>query len=469
MKRAGSAVLFALAVAGAACSSNVAPVASVECMTDIQCDKCMTGMVGICGTGTCTCVPDLPLGAIGMYMSMAVGPTGVAYVSAYNTDYGDLMFAQMTDSGRVPDSAWVFVDGLPSGPPDFPQATIRDGYRQPGPDVGWYTSIAVTLTGIPMISYLDNTNHGLRFAALYGATGEVPTWTSYALETGDAAGNTVVGLYTSITLDNMNQPGVAYLVTKPNHVSEVHFIQATKPQPLSVADWTKPFVVEMRTNPAPPAVDVSTADIPYLDGDFVTSARRTDGSPILAYYDRPNGQLRVVDFSASADKFNTPAAVDGGNGRDVGWYPSITVTSDNKYHVTYLTFLDALHANLLFLDQGGSPGVVDDGYRLDNVNSTGVPEPVYHLIGDNSSLVMSTIVGVAYQDGTTSDLLFATRTNGTWTHTTIAGSEDPYVGAFGFWAAAKVANSQVVMASYAMNLTNYDQWVQIFREPISPP
>jgi hypothetical protein len=461
-------LLYVAVVLAAACSGNVAPISSVECMSDVQCEsKCMMGQVGLCGMdGTCSCVDDIPLGAIGEWMSMAVGPTGTAYVAAYNVGHGDLMFAELAQSGRIPDANWVFVDGLPTGPSPFPQSHVRNGQRDPGPDVGYYTSIVVTATGIPMISYYDATNHALRFAALYNG-GEITAWTTYALDTGDAAGHTVAGLYTSITVDSMNRPGIAYLVTKPSNVSEIRFMQAKIAQPMLATDWTQ-YVVETRTNPAPPAVDTTTADIPYVNGDFITSARKADGSPVLAWYDRPNGQLRAADFSTSSMKFNTPTVVDGGNGRDVGWYPSMAITSDGKFHLTYLTFLDTIHSNLLYIDQGStSPQVVDDGYRLDNVTGSNVPEPVYHLIGDNSGLVVSNVTAVVYQDGTTADLVLATRSNGTWSHTTIAGSENPFKGSYGFWATARLDPSELVMASYAINQPNYDSWVEIFRAPLS--
>ena len=46
------------------------------------------------------------------------------------------MVARTSATGRLPDEAWEFVDGVPDGPIALPNSTVRGGVFEPGPDVG---------------------------------------------------------------------------------------------------------------------------------------------------------------------------------------------------------------------------------------------------------------------------------------------------------------------------------------------
>lgn len=450
------------ALLGACSASAVAPVTpeTHECETDADCvSMCPAGQTATCGADlTCSCAPitvtELPVGKVGTYANLAVGSGGAAWVSAYDATYGDLVAAVAPASGRVADSAWEFVDGVPASPVVVPGGKVRGGVKAAGDDVGLYTSIALTPSGEPVIAYYDRTHASLRYAARSAGT-----WTSYVLDSG-APGAKDVGKYTSITVDALGRPGVAYLalVTDGEDTahSEVRYAQASRAAPASAADWSQVLVESKAMVVATGTVD----DLPQACGLFIASARRPSGDPVVAYYDRTAETLRLASFAAGG--FDPPVTLDGGDGGDVGWYPSLAVSPDGTVHVAYV---DAARQNLLVTTYpDGVPEVVDDGYRIDGTTPDGQPRPVFHHVGDNSALIASgSVTAIVYQDATNQDLLLA-RPGTPWTHTKIAGSDVPYKGAYGFYAAAALSGEDLVMSSFVLNQATADQWVEVFRQ-----
>ena len=78
-------------------------------------------------------------------------------------------------------------------------------------------------------------------------------------------------------------------------------------------------VAERRWHDHPAVVPVKAV------GLFIASARKPSGDPVVAYYDRTAGTLRLAVYDVGA--FDPPVTLDGGGGADVGWYPSIAVAS----------------------------------------------------------------------------------------------------------------------------------------------
>jgi len=409
---------------------------------------------------TCSCTDDIAVGTIGTYASLAVGASGTAWISAYNATHGDLMVAQAPATGRVPDASWEFADGVPSGPVVLPASHVRGGIRAAGDDVGLYTSIALTPAGDPVVAYYDRTHAGLRFAQRSAGK-----WTSYALDTG-VPGTKDIGKYAAISVDAMGRPGIAYLaqiVDAPDGSghSEVRFVLASKAQPASQADWTQ-VTVESKAMPPP---NTMVDDLPDACGLFIAATRALDGHAIVAYYDRPAGQLKIAEHDPVAGVFKKPVVLDGGGTEDVGWYPSMAVSADGVVHIAYV---DAAHQNLLVTTYpNGTPAVVDDGYRIDGTTDGGLPRPVFHHVGDNSAIVVAGgVTAIVYQDATTQDLLFAVpgAPGQDWTRTKVAGSDMPYKGAYGFYAAAALVGGNLVMSSFALNQMTNDEWVEVFRQ-----
>lgn len=462
-------VLVAGFAPGCDCSGN--PGGVKDCVLDEDCAaQCGEGKIPLCANGECFCADDIPIGIIGSYSDIAAATDGRSYVSAYNQTHGDLMVAEVLSSGRIPLDDWEFVDGVPDGPVVLPQSDVRGGIREAGDDVGIYTSIAVTAQNEPVVSYFDKTTGSLRFAGRFSGD-----WRTMEVDKGAPIqdielGGEEAGRYSSVSVSLADgRPAIAYMATvmEGNNIghTELRFAQAVVPQPSSTADWNL-WIVDQAPLPPIPEGEAPPTDVPDGIGLFVASARRPDGSPVLAYYDRVNGDLKIAYFDVANNAFLPPEVVDGADGADVGWYPSVWVSPDDVVHLSYV---DAVRDNLLYMNLTDRvPEVIDDGYRIDGMTSDGLPKPVYHFVGDDSGIVVTgAFMAVAYQDATAHELLLATRqADGTWARTVIAGAEDPFAGGYGFYASADFAGEDMVMSSYVMDQGEYDYWVEVFRQPI---
>ena len=425
-----------------------------QCTVDDDCAKmqCDPGRIPACDHNKCGCTPDLIIGDTGRYASMAV-IQGTAYVAAYNSNYGDLMLGTVTPPGRV--TRWEFVDGVPDQAPDRVGSHVRGGVSAPGPDVGQYTSIIDSQARDPIISYYDATNGALKFAS-FGAI----RWRSHIV---DQAGSPVsgskdsIGTWTSMTLDKNGNPGIAYAALvnantpsgKPE--GQLRFAQASNPDPQSAADWT---ITIVDSRPLPEMQTTTGGLLPDSIAIMISSARKIDGTAAIAYYDRLNGNLRYAEQDGSG-KWRTivldGAAEDGTDTGDVGQYPSLFVDATGT---AFISYVDAGHDNLLFVDtKTRTPEVIDDGYRPnEETTSDGLPSPVYHLVGDSTSIATShDIVLVAYQDSTAVELRLANRTKGQWVTQAIAGHENPFRGSYGFWAGLQLDGSGAYVGSYAID------------------
>src|SRR5581483_10449180 len=150
--------------------------------------------------------------------------------------------------------------------------------------------------------------------------------------------------------------------------------------------------------PVDPLLPESIAIMPSV-------ARKKDGSPGIVYYDRTRGNLRFVEWDPKGMKWGAPQLLDGedamgGDTGDVGLYPSLTYDDTDVAHISYE---DATHDNLLYVNlMDKTPEVADDGYHpKDETTLDGLDSPVYHLVGDSSSI--QTVAGqvvIAYQDST---------------------------------------------------------------------
>jgi hypothetical protein len=470
----GGAVALSLQP-GCSCGSKAPAQQMCEMTTDCTM-PCPSNQLPFCVDNTCVCSDDIPPGRIGPYSDVAVGPDGAIWVSAYAQSHGDLVVARAT-AGRIPDEAWEWVDGVPAGPVVIPGAKIRGGIADDGPDVGMYTSIAVGPDGAPMVSYFDRETASLKLAQKVNGV-----WQSHVVDPGTGTlGDTgkLVGMYTSLTLrSDDGRPGIAYLA----HVkdaqgsrAEVRFASAQSPHPSAAGDW-QTWVVD--TAPLPPA-DPANPEIYPLPaglGLFIDSARMPDQSPVVAYYDRSSGDLKVAKFNVKAGQFSPAKVLDGSNGVDAGWSPSIAVDAKGVVNVAYV---GATADDLKFVTDatGAVPQVVDDGYRIVGQTADGLPKPEFHFVGDDASLVLPAGGGapfVVYQDSTTQELLLGHKqADGSWAHTSIAGATNPWPGGYGFFAAAAVGADQIVMSTWVINLPGSDDansnWVEVFSRPLTTP
>jgi hypothetical protein len=466
-----SAVVATALVPG--CNCGAAPAAVCESMADCTL-PCPMGL-NFCVDSACTCSPDLLAGRIGPYSDLAVAPDGGIWVSAYAQSHGDLVVARTT-GGRIADTDWEWVDGVPAGPVMVPGSKIRGGINDNGPDVGMYTSIAVGADGTPMVSYYDRDTASLKLAQRINGA-----WQIHIVDKGTgklpATGNgALVGMYTSLTLrSDDGRPGIAYLAhvaDQNGRHAEVRFASAQLPHPTTAGDWQF-WVVD--TAPLPPDDPNNPALFPLPDGLglFIDSARQPNQAPVVVYYDRANGDLKLSKFNAQAGQFAAARVLDGSNGVDAGWSPSVAVDAQGVVNVAYV---GATADDLKFVTDatGAMPAVIDDGYRIDGQTVDGQPRPVFHFVGADAGLVLPPggPPMVVYQDATTQELLLGQQQpGGMWKHVSIAGATDPWPGGYGFFAAGALGKNQIAMSSWVINLPASDDanasWVEVFTRPLT--
>lgn len=448
------------------CSCGEPAAQACETAADCSPDLCSVGELPFCIDNTCVCSDDIPPGRIGPYSAVATGG-GVIWVSAYASSHGDLVVAQAT-GGRIPNEAWEWVDGVPDGPVVVPDSKIRGGIADPGPDVGLYTSIAVSPDGTPYVSYFDRDTASLKLAVRAGGT-----WQTSVVETGTSQidpgnGGSLVGMYTSITLrSDDGRPGIAYLA----HVAdadgpraEVRYAAAQVAVPTGPGDWQ---VWTVDTAPIPEDPD-EIYPLPGGLGLFVDSARDPmTQAPVVVYYDRTNGDLKLSRFDPNTGQFGTPVVLDGTNGVDAGWSPTVQVDDSGVAHVAYVS---ATGDNLMYTTDApnAKKELIDDGYRIVGMTVDGLPKPEFHFVGDDASIVLPPGGQpiVVYQDATTQELRLAQRQNdGTWMHENVAGGSEPWPGAYGFFASAALGTTDVVMSTWVINQPAEDNWVEVLSRP----
>jgi MYXO-CTERM domain-containing protein len=472
--RAARTVVLFVAMVGVSslvpgCSCGKQQAQSCETAADCGPDFCPAGQLPFCIDNQCVCSDDIPPGRIGPYSDVAVTPGGEIWVSAYASSHGDLVVAKAT-GGRIPDEAWEWVDGVPDGPVVVPDSKIRNGIADEGPDVGMYTSIAVAPDGTPMVSYFDRDTGSLKFAARVGGT-----WQTSVVDTGTGqidpgTGGTLVGMYTSLTLrSDDGRAGIAYLAhtaDQNGEHAEVRYAAAQIQFPTSPGDWQ---TWKVDTAPIPENPD-EIYPLPGGLGLFVDSARNPmNQAPVVVYYDRTNGDLKLAKFNPQSGQFATPIILDGTNGIDAGWSPSVQVDETGVTHVAYV---GATGDDLTYITDApnAKKEIIDDGYRIVGQTVDGLPKPEFHFVGDDAGLVLPKGAGpfVVYQDATTQELLLARKDmqTGQWSHESIAGATMPWPGAYGFFAAAALTSNDIVMSSWVIDQPEDDNWVEVFSKSI---
>jgi MYXO-CTERM domain-containing protein len=489
-----AASLFA---AGCGCENKA------QCTVADDCSKmqCTTGQVPTCMSRMCACAPDLAFGDVGRFASMTL-INGVSYVAAYNNDYGDLMVGNVTPPGVV--SNWDFVDGVPDSAPDLPNSHVRGGVSDPGDDVGRYASIAQSAAHEAIVAYYDKTHGALKFTH-FGAV----RWEAHTVDKGlvptAAGGGDEIGRWTALTVGPDGLPAIAYsaiVQSGPSGMPEgqLRWAQAKVANPHAAGDWTI-TVVDSRPlaySGAPGDAGIPGPDMTALDDagapvspppmvdlllpDSIaimsSVARKSDGTPGIAYYDRKRGNLRLVEWNASGTTWGAPVILDGedANGNDlgdVGLYNSFVYDDQGVGHISYE---NATLDSLFYLNtQTKARETVDNGYRpSDETTQDGLPSPVWHLVGDSSSIgIINGTLTIAYQDSTALILRSAQRDaqKGTWTTKDIAGHMMPFTGAYGFYANLRASGKGAVISSYAINqqtMTSANYFVQVFAVGFNP-
>lgn len=418
---------------------------------------------------SCEVLPPLPYGDIGLHSAIAHDDRG-AIVSAYDLTYGDLMFGIVQSSGSID---WEFVDGVPSSTTSITGdlAGPRAGNSDLGDDVGKYSDLAVDASNRPHVSYHDATNGALKYA--------LGTASGWNLVTVDARSTS--GLYSSLTIA-AGRPRIAYLTAREHSAtgprrSTLRIAIAVSDSPatpgdfvirdvdsidvsaLGCADACDPNEVCrafdeacMVPNPAacrqcgPGERCLDSActpiealppyrDIPNARGLFPSIAAFADGTTLIAYQDRIEGNLKVARIAGPDPSRGaiTLTVIDGpGSGTTdlVGGFSSLFVTPGGEL---YLAYENATRRSVVYrqLSSTDLSTIV-----VEEIESGLSAQPDAHFLGADVSLVVDAdgTARVAFQDATLGELRFAQRRGPSdWTVTTLRGNEDPYAGSFGFY------------------------------------
>ncbi len=277
------------------------------------------------GTPTITTVDDPPIYIVGRYTSIAIGVDGLPVISYYDQTAGALKVAKCQNAACA--GAFALITTVDD--PDFN-------------DVGLSTSIAIGADGLPVISYHDETDSGLKVAKCANAacTG-MPTsitiidglanrlggWNSIAigadglpvisyydqgasaLKVAKCANTACTGTPTSITSVD-DPPGNAPNVGPYNSIA----IGADSLPVISYRDDTADSLkVAKCTNAAcSGAATITTVDGPFgiLNpvGDFTSIAIGADGLPVISYHG--GGGLKVAKCANAACTAATITTVD---------------------------------------------------------------------------------------------------------------------------------------------------------------
>lgn len=460
----------------------------------------------------CSCVPLPPLqdAFAGQHSAVALGADGLPVLSGYfGQPYGDLIFgvAAAAETGAVVD--WSFVDGVPpdapcEGAPDGP----REGIAEPGDDVGWDTDIVVDDAGLPRISYFDRTHGDLRYASFDGATWHV--------QVVDDAG--VCGRFTSMILDLAGRPVIGYMTTREAMTSHLKVARAQSTDPAGAGDWDL-HIIDSLAVPCVPgdcpdgqacleetgtcevlddpancddgngcpdgevcvagnceveAVATSLEDLPPGVGLFTNVAMYADNSPAVAYYDSTFGNLKFAWWNPGAAEFDPPVILAGedGAGNDLGNLGAdvdmFIVHPDDTVHLAYQ---DADLGDVYYMTFAGTQfgaatvELVDLGARDQDGNPTDEANAVgdLHWVGNYLSTIADDTgaVRVAYQDGTSLDLVYAVRGPGGWSVEILARRlhGDAFDGNYGFFTdqVLDVSGTQAIVSNFKHNLRT-DPW-----------
>ena len=190
-----------------------------------------------CCAVSCQCetLPPLNPGAWGRFADISASESG-AVVSAYDTTYGDLVFATHGNLSGALESI-EYIDGVPSSGTIVADPTgPRNGIVEVGDDVGQHTAIT-TSNGVSYIAYYDVANQSLKLA--HGTSRAFDTFTI-----DDSVGD--VGRYTSIAIDSSGMIHISYyahrrLVTASDgstiEVTGPMYARATTATPTSANDF----------------------------------------------------------------------------------------------------------------------------------------------------------------------------------------------------------------------------------------
>lgn len=470
---------------------------SVACAAEAECE--------------CVTLPPLDAGSTGRDLDLGISPDGKVRVAvAYNSTYGDLMFGVFAADNTI---TWQYALGAPTtgavtGDIDGP----RGGISERGPDVGIDPSVEVTNAGVALVSYGSRVSDevGLHFAV--GRPGDDGyTWTTFPVELGPQ-----LGRWSDLLIGADGNPVLVYAeqakrAEDGTWSGEVRVRTATAAIPSSVDDFAAAIVLDSvpatlpcggscsgrrvcqldveqcvvpeRASACDPACDAETQacleledgtrtcaevafptavpSLPEGAGLFTDADWLPSGLMAVAHYDRYSGNLRYLEYDPIAQAVSAPAVIVDGetlvdglpvDTGDVGWFPDVFVDGTGVVHITYF---DATSSQLLEYNAAtATVSVVDDGLRcLEFVDGACVSSEV-SLVGYDSAMYSAAgELRVVFQDATRLDLMERALGGFGWgTYIALAGEEEVYDGAFGFYTDIVTFGDDNTIATHRLNI-----------------
>jgi hypothetical protein len=233
----------------------------------------------------------LDSGDVGQYSSITIGTDTLGLISYYDAANGDLKVAHCSN---------VACSSAIAATLDFT-----------GTDLGQYSSIALGVDGLGLISYFGASSHSLKTAHCNDAI------CSSAAITSVSSSHFYAGEYTSIVIGADGLGHISYL---------------QRASPGSNRTWLETLnCTDVRCSSATPgSSDYGSVLMPYSIGAYTSITTGPDGTSLVSYYDATNGDLRFL----RDDLLDTsPVTLDSTG--DVGRHTSITIGADGLPLVSY--------------------------------------------------------------------------------------------------------------------------------------
>lgn len=391
-----------------------------------------------CGTDCQeACLTGLEQGQPGAYLSVAKASDGTLWAAGYNDSllsdatallWGDLVVGTY-DLGRG-EVDWETVDGIPTRTDGtctpYAPGEWRGGETDSGENVGRWASLQLSTSDEPMVSYYDDTNRRLKFAARDGSG-----WSVSVLREKPGAD---IGKYSKMLLVD-GKPVIAFMQLEPGAKgrtrSKIVLARANTESPRGADDFSFEDVafdddgpcradsceggqvcvkdtgtctatvngcspgcgqnqacVSLEKKATCVATQGEVETYPRGLGPYISMAHGPKGLGIVAYdgyhgnlvgfAEKGAGKWERLLLDGETGKRGDKTAIDTG---DVGIAASLAIDERGTWHVSYVSGLDETLRYIAVVD--GKPGrsdVVDDGTTVDGKRH---PDGK-HIVGDDS-------------------------------------------------------------------------------------
>ncbi len=255
-------------------------------------------------------------GKVGEYSSLAFDNSDRPSISFYDGSHKDLMYASRSGT------RWVIttVDGTnyKKGQKWGNWDGDRDRAQSNSINVGEYSSLALDSSGNPRISYYDESNKDLKYAAWDGTRWVITTVDGTNYKKGQKGCNwdgdygrnqdksIKVGKYSSLALDSSGNPRIGY------------YDESNKDLKYAAWDGTR-WVI-------------TTVDRSKRVGEYASLKLDTNGDPRISYFDASHSDLKFAGWSSTTSRWVTETVDSSGK---VGSFSSLVLDSQGNPGISY--------------------------------------------------------------------------------------------------------------------------------------